>query len=146
MTFRTPASRISLLVSRSRSKTSSVPEMLNKIANVATKTAVTMPAHDSSTESQSAPPSASSVQVFQRITESNDPSSHFPPRTSSIEDPVTTIPDHEHHEPDRDHRRDHERALDHPHRDQQHHAEHQRREPVPQRLGIPQVAQGLEER
>ena len=66
--------------------------MLNKIANVATKTAVTIPAHDSSTESQSAPPSASSVQVFQRITESNDPSSHFPLRTSSIEEPVATIP------------------------------------------------------
>ena len=79
-------------MSRSRSKTSSVPLMLNRIANVATNTAVTIPAHDSSTESQSAPPSALSVHVFHRIAESNDPSSHPPPRTSSIEEPVATTP------------------------------------------------------
>ena len=79
-------------MSRSRSKTSSVPLMLNRIASVETNTAVTIPAHDSSTDAQSAPASASNVHAFHNTTESNDPSSHPPSRTSSIEEPVTTIP------------------------------------------------------
>ena len=66
--------------------------MLKRIANVATKTAVTIPAQDSSTDSQSAPLSASSVHFCHKIAWSNGPRSHPPSRTSSIEEPVATIP------------------------------------------------------
>src|SRR5215210_6791654 len=67
--------------------------MLNRIANVATKTAVAIPAHDSSTEGQSAPPSALNAHGCHGCAVSDDPnSSHPPSRTSSIEEPVATIP------------------------------------------------------
>ena len=60
---------------------------------MATNTAVTISAHDSSTDAQSAPPSASNVRNSHSCVVSDPPnSSHPPSRTSSIEEPVTTIP------------------------------------------------------
>ena len=113
---------------------------------MATNTAVTIPAHDSSTDAQSAPASASNVHVFHNTTESNDPSSHPPSRTSSIEEPVTTIPITNTTSPIPITAGITRGRLIDADRDQKDHTEREGREPALQCGGLQQFAQRREER